>query len=69
MCLCARVLVGVSKLPMAIPIQSRCVGSQNRDDPHREQKPRRTFADDGYQANALSPRMVSAALGTSVDAN
>jgi hypothetical protein len=38
--------VGESKAPMATAIQSLAGGSQNNDDPHFEQKPRRTFADD-----------------------
>jgi len=30
-------------------IQSLAGGSQNKDDPHVEQNPRRTFAEDWYQ--------------------
>jgi hypothetical protein len=41
--------VGVSNAPIAIAIQSLAGGSQNKDDPHVAQKPRRTFADDWYQ--------------------
>jgi hypothetical protein len=35
--------------PIAMPIQSRAGGSKNKEDPHVEQNPRRTFADEWYQ--------------------
>ena len=48
MCLSRCVEVGVSNAPIAMAIQSLAGGSQNKDDPHVEQKPRRTFGDDWY---------------------
>jgi hypothetical protein len=53
---------------MAMAIQSLAGGSQNKDDPHLEQKPRRTLADDRYQDKFSSPAMASADRGTFVDA-
>ncbi len=53
---------------MAIPIQSRAIGSQNRDDPQIEQKPRRAFAEDWYQVTLSSPWIVTLARDTSVEA-
>jgi hypothetical protein len=49
MCLSRCVEVGVSNAPIAMAIQSLWGGSQNKDDPHVEQNPRRTFAEDWYQ--------------------
>ena len=49
MCISRWVEVGVSNAPIAMPIQSRAGGSKNKEDPHVEQNPRRTFADDWYQ--------------------
>src|SRR5215203_1603621 len=42
MCMWRCVPVGSSKAPMATAIFSLCTGSQNRDEPHVLQKPRRT---------------------------
>ena len=39
---------------MATAILSLCTGSQNRDEPHVLQKPRRTRSLDWYQAKASS---------------
>jgi hypothetical protein len=58
----------IERTPIATPIQSRAGGSKNNVDPHVEQKPRRTFADDWYQATFSRPEIWSAAFGTSVDA-
>jgi hypothetical protein len=60
--------VGVSKEPIAIASQSRASGSQNNADPHRQQKPRRTFAEDWNQVTFCAPVMVRAALGTFAEA-
>jgi hypothetical protein len=68
MCLSRCVEVGVSNAPIAIDVQSRPSGSQNKDDPHLEQKPRRTFADDWYQDMFSWPVMTSAGRGTLVEA-
>jgi hypothetical protein len=68
MCLSRCVEVGVSNAPIAMAIQSLAGGSQNKDDPHLEQKPRRTFADDWYQDKFSWPVMTSAARGTFVEA-
>src|SRR6185437_479923 len=59
--------VGPSNAPMATPIQSLSSGSQKREDPHTEQKPRRTFADERYQERCSPPSIVILARGTSVE--
>jgi hypothetical protein len=51
-----------------MPIQSRAGGSKNKEDPHVEQNPRRTFADEWYQVKFSGPVIATAALGTSVEA-
>ena len=67
MCISRWVPVGVSNAPIATPMKSRKIVSQNNDDPQTPQKPRRTFAEDWYQLTA--PVTVNAALATSVEAN
>jgi hypothetical protein len=57
----------VSKAPMAMPVQSRPMGSQNSDEPQVAQKPRRTRSSSWYHLRCSSPRIVTAARGTSVD--
>jgi len=59
--------VGLSKPPMAMPIQSRSIGSQKSEAPQVPQKPRRTFSDERYQVTLSAPWMVTAERGTSVD--
>ena len=59
---------GGSNAPIAIPIQSFWIGSQNREEPHLEQNPRRTFSEERNQVTLSPPRTVKAARGTSVDA-
>src|SRR5262249_35187005 len=58
-----RVPVGVSNAPMARPIQSFSTGSQNSDEPHVAQKPRRTFSDERYHVTFSPPCTVTAARG------
>ena len=62
-----RVRVGGSMAPMATEIQSFAGGSQNRLDPHVEQKPRRTFGEDWYQVMPSAPVTERAVRGTFVD--
>jgi hypothetical protein len=62
------VLVGRSNAPIATAIQSRCIGSQNREEPHILQNPRRIFSDEKYQEMSLSPRMFISDFGMSVEA-
>jgi hypothetical protein len=62
------VLVGPSNAPIATAIQSRCNGSQNREEPHILQNPRRIFSDEKYQEMSLSPRMFISDFGMSVEA-
>src|SRR5581483_1984532 len=61
------VLVGLSKAPMARPIQSLWIGSQKSEEPQVAQKPRRTFSDDWNQVTWSAPWMETAARGTSVE--
>lgn len=56
-----------SMAPSAMPIQSRCSGSQNSEAPQRLQKPRRTFSEEWYQVTWSPPCTVTAAFGTSLE--
>src|SRR5271156_5838616 len=53
---------------MAMPIQSLWIGSQNREEPQAEQKPRRTFSLERNHVTLSPPWTVTAERGTSVDA-
>ena len=68
MCTRTCVSVGVSKAPMATPIQSWWSGSQKSDEPQVEQKPRRAFSP-ANQWTLSEPVIVKQLLGTSVEAN
>jgi len=50
-----------------MPVQSRPIGSQKSEEPHREQNPRRTLFDDWNQVIFWSPSIVTDERGTSVD--
>ena len=52
---------------MAMPIQSRSIGSQKSEAPQVLQKPRRTFSEERYQVTLSTPWTVTAERGTSVE--
>jgi len=62
------VSVGRSNAPMATAIVSFLIGSQKREEPHVEQKPRCTFSEERNQVRLSAPWIVKAARETSVDA-
>jgi hypothetical protein len=53
---------------MVTPMVSFMIASQKSEDPHLEQKPRRTFSEERNHVRCSAPRIVRLARGTSVDA-
>src|SRR5438552_4674463 len=68
MCFSRCVPVGDSKAPIAIEVQSRASGSQKRNEPQFEQKPRRTSTEDWYQVRCCAPLSVRFLRATLVEA-